>query len=323
MSSFGIAVKIRKDIINLLRESFGSNDYFTYSSNKDITQLGIYGVFPKFILPYPVLVVSIGSMSSLPRCFGNDIFNDVYGAREIDSYSIYGSCYQVFGGGFYVPVSIHAYAKTTYERDLLSDWVLTYLRHENKDYFESNSIDFADISRSPENIQAYGADLIYTSSVDILMFAEWEDIVLTNSDLLKDYSLEVETILPDGSCSADDTDWGPVDVIQYLLRYHEGILTVNTIWGKHYFDYETSVRKLELGLRGASTGEDVIIALLKNGTETGDRITLPAGTTFIRYTPSTPITYTTSDYLELKNIQVGSTFPGDGAMVTIYHVQTT
>lgn len=207
ITSFSINKRCQNVLVVALRAAFAENSDYPFvakvdgSTDIDNTGIAIYRTYPKVMPSYPVILVETPSIDNMPRTFGHDIIREV---REIDPISLVdGVSYSVYGGVANLSCTVSVHARTTAEREDILDWVITYLRHTQVDYIESQAIDIVDIRRTPETIQVYGSDFIYKSNISSELTCEWERIVTWDGYIIEDISLNINTILPDGTTVSD------------------------------------------------------------------------------------------------------------------------
>ncbi len=190
MSSFQLQERIQNLVIDLLQTAFTSNADFTYSSDRNTTKIDITGEFPKVLPAYPVIRISAPKIPRLPRTFGNNLIKEVKDGVTVTDV--------VYGGGCDVVVKISVRGFTTPQKRLIVDWILTYLRHEYRYYIEDEAIDIVDVEDVGESFEPYDVELLYLENVELILFAEWEDINSSVSTL-EEMDITPATILFDGS----------------------------------------------------------------------------------------------------------------------------
>jgi hypothetical protein len=205
MSSLGIIERVQDTLIDLLKEAFSYNTDYPYVDDLDLTSINFYRSYPKVVPSYAIVIIEPPSISNMVRSLGDDLFEEIRGSLVIDGVTVAnGLCFQVYGGVYTAGLTLSISARTSAEREKILDWIITYLRHEYRYYLEDEAIDIIDISREPESVEVYGADLIYMSNIRVTFFTEWERIKLVDSSLIiKGMDISINSIIPDGSTVAE------------------------------------------------------------------------------------------------------------------------
>jgi hypothetical protein len=194
---------IQTTIIQFLRHCFATDERFIYSEDKAKRTLEIKREFPLKVTTYPIVVITSPSIDSYPRTYGNEVFETI---REINPYTgnVGVSCY--ISSGIVEPdLTIHCWANTTKEREILTDKVLWYLRKGQRAYLENQGVGIAGMSKTGVNMQIYGQKLLYTSDINLNLFTQytmyeytnWQDDTI-DSVIVKPIAYIGNTIILDG-----------------------------------------------------------------------------------------------------------------------------
>lgn len=199
--NLSINERVQRFLVNLLRYAFTSNPDFTYSSSLDDTMVAIYSAFPKMMPGYPIVLVQYPTLDFLPRTFGDDQLLEVHDTLfNIDGATVLnGLCYQVYGGGANLNFTISIFGRTNAERNIIADWVISYLRHLYRFYLEDNAVDVISLDKVGDVVEPFGADLIYGVAINIQIFTEWERVIYNDGILVEQIIPSFNTILPDGT----------------------------------------------------------------------------------------------------------------------------
>lgn len=215
-----------------------NNDFKFYDSdNPDAvfdqsfhpTKLSIYSGRPKVLTEYPMISVGFPTIGNIPRSFGDDVIYE--GAIQVSvptgyckigsnidaDYHDVNSCNTAGGiwsikdeiqtfndviirsgicDNLSIPVQI--FARTTSERELLANYVISYIRRSNKKYLEERNVDFISINKRPGGNEVHGSELIYTTTIETKLFAEWVQIETSDGVFINDIELTINMV-EDGS----------------------------------------------------------------------------------------------------------------------------
>lgn len=202
LGSMQIFSRIQNIVINTLRTAFATNADFTYSENRETTEISIVGSYPTNMYSYPTVIVLPPTGDLSPRTFADNLLSEVYGDRVIDGLTMNGMCYQVFGGTVEGKIQIIVTGNTGAVRKVIIDWIHTYLSGTFRNVFEANGIDITSLDYAGETIDIYGASLLHVSNITLGVFTEWNRLVWSDAsgaDIISDVVVDVSTILPDGS----------------------------------------------------------------------------------------------------------------------------
>lgn len=188
------------------------------------TKLSIYSGRPKVLTEYPALIVGFPTIGNIPRSFGDDMIYE--GAIELSvptgyckigtntdaPYTDINSCNSAGGvwsirnetqtfndviirsgicDDLSIPVQI--FARTTSERELLANYVISYIRRSNKKYLEQRNVDFKSINKRTGGNEVHGSELIYTATVETKLFAEWVQVETADGQYINniDYTINL------------------------------------------------------------------------------------------------------------------------------------
>jgi len=198
-----VNAKVQNALVNLLKYAFTSNTDFKYTTDIKTTKIGIYKAHPKVMPAYPIVIVNYPVADVSQRTFGDDLLYEAKGDWTFDGMTLVnGLCFSVYGGLVNSKLSVVVVARTAPERELIIDWIITYLRHVYRSYLDQWAIDIQGIGREAEIVQPYGSELIYLSQVSMDMYYEWNRILSPEGHVLMDYNLDANIILPDGTTFA-------------------------------------------------------------------------------------------------------------------------
>ena len=177
--NFQIADNLQTFLIGLLRYAFSLNTEYTFSDDRNATQIAIYRELPRVLPNYPIVIVKAPNITDIPRYFSDNLLYEVTGQINSDGLSVTdGLCYQVFGGSFTSDITIQVTAPTTKVRELVSDYIIRYLRYQYKDYLEKKAVDIIEVKRNSTSFEIYGSELLYMTEIGMSLIGEWEDKVV-------------------------------------------------------------------------------------------------------------------------------------------------
>ena len=234
-NGFFLNVWIQKTFVNMLRDSFKSNNDFRYYDKENPDEifnqkfapakLSIYSGRPKVLTEYPMLAVGFPTIGNIPRSFGDDVIYEgainvsvptgycTIGSDEDTSYEDINSCNSAGGkwrvenetqtfndviirsgicDNLTIPVQI--FARTTSERELLANYVISYIRRSNKKYLEERNVDFISINKRTGSNEVHGSELIYTAVVETKLFAEWVQVETSDGIFINDIECEITPV---------------------------------------------------------------------------------------------------------------------------------
>ncbi len=145
-------------------------------------QISIYRAWPKRTVMYPLIMVEVEPGDVSITQLGQEIIK-----QEFDGVKLMANWY---GGTVNIPVRLTVYAKTTTDREMLTDLLAIYVRYIFRDLFALNRIEYLDISIDSSEEDRQGVP-IFIGTVDVRCQMEFEQkIDMTLYDDIQKVSLE-------------------------------------------------------------------------------------------------------------------------------------
>jgi len=194
------------------------------------TKLSIYSGRPKVLTEYPMISVGFPAIGNIPRSFGDDVIyeGDIQvsvptgyckiGTNPDADYSDQNACNSAGGiwsvknetqifedvivrsgicNDLSIPVQI--FARTTSERELLANYVISYIRRSNKKYLEQRNVDLVSINKRPGGNEVHGSEIIYTATVETKLFAEWVQVEIGDGMFVNNIDYTINILDDNGS----------------------------------------------------------------------------------------------------------------------------
>lgn len=185
--SFNLNTQTQNLLVSCLRQAFSSNTDYMYiegidgKPDEENTQIAIYRKFPKVLTGYPVIAVPPPQIPSIIRTMGNNIMSSTFG--DVGG-GLQGLCGETYGGPSEQNFVIEIYAETESQRDLIADYCINYLNFSQRHILEDLGLEVLEVSKQGENIRPFGNNYIYTTNVDVTIFAEWSETVNYTGNIL-------------------------------------------------------------------------------------------------------------------------------------------
>lgn len=173
---------IRAGFVRALRTAFESNMDYQYKVHPndpyqpaDDTGIVVYDAWPMRRVSYPCIIVSLSGGDPMMRTMGDDYRSsdtfDIVGQDGLTYSNVEGETY---GGGLHTDVVVSVYARSAIERSQIMDWVILYIRHIFIDLFRKEGVNIVSMSQSAENQTLMGNDPLYSDSVSVKVYTEFE-----------------------------------------------------------------------------------------------------------------------------------------------------
>ena len=179
---------VRSGFVRALRIAFESNTDFQYRTHPldpyqpaDDSKVFIYDAWPWKRVSYPSIVISLGGGDPMMRTIGGEYkfdgaTTDYVGQDGLTHTTVDAETY---GGGIEMTVRINVFARSAIERSKLMDWIEIYIRHFFVGTFQKEGVSIVGMSQGGESQILVGADPVYTDSVDVTVYSEFERTIST------------------------------------------------------------------------------------------------------------------------------------------------
>jgi hypothetical protein len=180
---------IKSAFREVLRVAFASDatpEQYRYSTNPRDRQISIHRAYPKKTIKYPALVIETENVSSNIDSLGQEIIREEY-----DNGVLIGVWYS---GNIYIKVSISVFAKTTTDREKLTDLLSIYCRYVFRDAFAKQDISYLGVepSEDGEEVNRSGDEVVYKGKVVVgpcqMFYEQYVDLTLLDAVNKIDFS---------------------------------------------------------------------------------------------------------------------------------------
>jgi len=177
---------IKTAVVAALRKSFGDPstfDEYRWTQQETTSKVQIYTAFPKRIFKPPTLVVKAGR---------GDVSFTVLGVNEelIQEGTSFIPTERKTGGLVKLDIDIEIYAKTTTDREKLTDLVIHFMRFKFRDLFQGMGLAFKNITVGGEREEGYDEALLFRNSVTVSVEQQYVDfITVPIGDIIKDVAV--------------------------------------------------------------------------------------------------------------------------------------
>jgi hypothetical protein len=141
---------------------------YKYSDVEEDSNIAIYREFPKRIMKYPCLVVESEAADAKMMSLGEE---EVKENRD-ESNNLLSV---VYGGGLTIPITITILAKTTTDRERITDLVTIFLRYLFRNKFYQYGFNYTHVSIGGERQEDIDNETIFTNTVTTNMYTEYEN----------------------------------------------------------------------------------------------------------------------------------------------------
>lgn len=167
----------------------------------DRTDVHIYDSYPLQGVRFPSIIVNVGGGDVLLRGIGEEIAEEDTVPFSVNGLTHNRQVGRVYSGNLNLHVTLSIYARNSYERAAIADWVTLFLRHFAVDKFRREGVEIQSMTMGAQSVELVGADPVYSTSLDVTVLTSfYREITQTEAGTLLGICLSgVFTSLPDGA----------------------------------------------------------------------------------------------------------------------------
>lgn len=166
---------LKRAFVSVLRTVFSDEsiaEEYRYSPDRAKRQLSIFRAFPKRITSLPCIIVETDISDVSIKQLGEEIVEQIL---DDDGKTVLG---RIYGGVCWVPVKITIMAKTTTDREMLTDLVSSYIRFAARPLFAKNRVEYLDIQAGEAGDEPLSEkDRMFIGTVDVKCQTEFRSLI--------------------------------------------------------------------------------------------------------------------------------------------------
>lgn len=166
---------LKKAFVEVLRTVFADDriaEEYRYNKIREKRQLHIFRAFPKKITGLPCIIVETDIADVSIKQLGEEIVAQIL---DDDGRTVLA---RIYGGVVWIPVKITIMAKTTTDRELITDLVSSYIRFAARPLFARNRIEYLDIRAGEAGDEPLSEkDRMFIGTVEVQCQTEFKSLI--------------------------------------------------------------------------------------------------------------------------------------------------